>query len=120
MGAEIVEVLGELVTCKVTGKLTAEELLVAQREVSGIIQSKGRIRLLIIVEDFEGWERSPDWEDSSFQEQHDAHIERMALVGEKKWEELASAFVGKDLREFPIEHFEPGDMGRALRWLGKK
>ena len=120
MSAEIIEVLGDLVTCKVTGRLTSAELQALQQATAPIIQSKGQVRLLILVEDFQGWERGAAWEDFSFQEENDSHIERMALVGDKKWEELAAAFIGKGLREFPIEHFGPSEAGEALRWLGKK
>lgn len=120
MGAEMTEVLGDLVTCKVTGKLTSAELRALQQAAAPIIQSKGKVRLLVLVEDFQGWERSAGWEDFSFQQENDAHIERMALVGDKKWEELAEAFVGKGLRDFPIEYFGPSETSPALRWLAGK
>jgi SpoIIAA-like len=120
MGAEMVEVLGDLVTCKVSGKLTSAELRAVQQSAAPIIQSRGKVRLLVLVEDFQGWERSSEWADFSFQQENDAHIERMALVGEEKWEELAEAFVGKGLRDFPIEYFGPGEASRALRWLAGK
>lgn len=116
----MVDVLGDLVTCKVTGMLTSAELHALQQAVAPIIQSKGKVRLLVLVEDFQGWERGPGWEDSTFQQENDAFIERMALVGDKKWEELAEAFVGKGLRDFPIDYFGPGEASKAMRWLAGK
>jgi hypothetical protein len=119
MGAEIVEVLGDLLTCKVTGRLSEQELAVVQNEVTAIIRQHDSVRILIITEDFEGWERGKEWDDFTFLSENDGKIERMAIVGEKKWEELTGAFVAKDLRAFPIEYFLPTDVGAALRWLGR-
>ena len=119
MGAQIVDVVGDLVTCKVWGTLTQAELGTLQREASAIMQTRTSIRLLVIVEHFQGWERG-EWEDFAFQATHDAKIERMALVGDQRWEELTEAFVGKGLREFPIDYFAPPDLGKALRWLARE
>ena len=118
MGARIVDVVGDLVTCKFWGTLTQLELATIQRETSAIIESKDSIGLLVIVEDFQGWERG-EWEDFSFQDENDPKIARMALVGEQRWEDLAEAFVGKGLRAFPIEYFQPSELSQALRWLAK-
>jgi hypothetical protein len=119
MGAQIVDVVGDLVTCKVWGTLTQTELAAIQLDASGIMQARGSIRLLVIVESFQGWERG-EWENYSFQAQHDAKIESMAVVGDQRWEELTEAFVGKGLREFPIEYFAPSELGQALRWLARE
>lgn len=120
MSAEILEVLGQLLTCRVSGTLTQAELSALQRAAEPIIQATGKVRLLIVVEDFKGWERGAEWSDLSFQQENDAYIERMALVGDKKWEVLAEAFTGKGFRDFPIEYFEAGEVGRAFRWLSEK
>ena len=37
----------------------------------------------------------------------DVHIERMAIVGERQWEELALLFTAQGLRTFPIQYFGP-------------
>jgi hypothetical protein len=30
-----------------------------------------------------------------------------------------NAFIGKGLREFPVERFDPSDKAEALEWLGQ-
>ena len=63
---------------------------------------------LALTENFKGWERGGSWDDFSFQSDQDVHIERMAIVGERQWEELALLFTAKGLRTFPIRVFRPG------------
>ena len=43
----------------------------------------------------------------------------MAIVGERKWEDLALLFTAKGLRPFPIEYFEPKTMTEAQDWLAR-
>ncbi len=59
--------------------------------------------MLVLTDNFEGWERGGAWNDFSFSDS-DASIERMAIVGDRKWEDLALLFTAKGLRAFPIEY----------------
>lgn len=43
----------------------------------------------------------------------------MAIVGDKKWEDLALIFTAKGLRKFPIEYFEPAQIAHARAWLAE-
>ena len=117
MAAELFELSGALLMLIVSGKLSHAELTGMQREAARALQKHAKARILVLAEDFQGWEREGDWSDLSFQEQNDAKIERMALVGDKRWKELALAFVGQGLREFPIEYFEHGEVAKARAWL---
>jgi len=109
-----------IITVKVAGKLTQPEMARAQREAIGIIKRQGKIRVLVVTENFQGWDGSGNWEDVSFQMEHDSQIERMAIVGEKRWENLALMFAGKGFREFPVEYFQPDSLALARAWLAGK
>lgn len=117
MSAEIISNFNGIVTCRISGILTQSELRRRQKEVIAIIGREGGIRLLILCEDFQGWDKASDWEDVSFQSQSDPYINKMALVGDRKWEDLALMFTGKGFREFPIEYFESHDIEKARAWL---
>jgi hypothetical protein len=60
-----------------------------QEAIVASIRRQGKVRFLIIADGFQGWEKDGDWGDLSFQIKNDPHIEKMAIVGEKKWEDLA-------------------------------
>jgi hypothetical protein len=117
MGAEIVDTSNGIVTVKVAGRLTEPELAAVQSRAAEIIRRQGKIRLLILAEAFEGWQRGGEWSDFSMQERNDPYIEKMAIVGEKRWEDLALMFTAKGLRPFPIEYFTPGELAKARIWL---
>ena len=106
MSADIVSIDGDLVTARITGTLTQAELGALQKATGEIIRKQGRTRLLVLVEAFVGWEPGATWGDFTFQVQHDASVERMAIVGEKKWADLVLLFTSQGLRPFPIEYFD--------------
>jgi hypothetical protein len=98
------------------GQLTQSELTRLQKAAADIIRAQGRIRILILAEQFTGWERG-DWDDFSFQSEFDPLIEKMAIVGDRRWEDLALLFTAKGLRRFPIEYFATVDLEKARAWL---
>ena len=116
MGAEILSHADGVLTLKVNGTLTQPELASLQRAAAEVIRKGGKWRLLVVTENFAGWERGGAWDDFSFSE-NDAGIERMAIVGERKWQDLALLFTAKGLRAFPIEYFEPAQLAAARTWL---
>jgi len=117
MSAEIIDVSGGILTMRITGKLTYPELRAAQKLAATILESQSKMTILVLADDFQGWERGGDWGDLSFQIEHDPSIQKMAVVGERKWEELALIFVGKGFRQFPVEYFPPDDLAKARLWL---
>jgi hypothetical protein len=117
MSAQVEYASDGVVTLKVSGTLTESELLQAQQAMAKIIRSRGKVRILVVTENFSGWEKGRDWADLSFQEEFDPCIEKMAIVGEQRWEELAMLFVASGLRTFPIEYFTSGELDQALAWL---
>jgi len=119
MSVEIIGNADGIVTVKVAGKLSQPEIARAQQQAIGIITRQGKIRILVIAENFQGWEGGGNWDDVSFQADHDKHIERMAVVGQKRWEDLTLIFVAKGYREFPIEYFQPDDLPKARAWLAQ-
>lgn len=119
MSAEIIDHHGGVVTVKISGMLTQPELTALQQSVSGFIEREGGIRILVVCENFHGWAKDGDWGDVSLQSKGDAFIKKMALVGEKKWEDLALMFTGKGLRKFPIAYFEPSEHDQAQAWLSE-
>ena len=66
----------------------------------------------MLAQEFQGWDKG-DWSDISFQTEYDRYIEKMAVVGEKKWADLAMMFIGKGLRRVQIEFFADEEMART-------
>ena len=118
MPHEIIGTSGNVIASRVSGKLRHSDLSRLQSSAIELIRRQGRIRILVLAEGFQGWEESGDWGDVSFQMQHDRDIERIALVGDRKWEDLVSAFVGKGIRTVDIRFFNPSEIDEAKTWIG--
>lgn len=115
-----VEVLGfseRVISLKATGKLTETELAAAQQATAGLIRKHGKVRILVDTGDFNGWAQGGSWDDFSFEEEFDPYIEKMAFVGDRRWEELVLVFSNEALRQFPIEYFASSDSEQARAWI---
>ena len=120
MAVKIVDTSDGVLTVEFTGLLKKSELEQAQKAAIDLIQKHGKVSLFAIAKDFQGWAKEGDWGDLSFQAKYDKHIEKIAIVGEKKWEDLALAFTAKGFRPVAIEYFLPGDLAKARAWLAAK
>ena len=117
MSYEILDNSGGVVTIRLSGKLTYAEFVEGQKKLGEIIRQQGRSRGLVLIENYLGNEKEGDWGNVSFQAKYDQFIEKMAIVGDRKWEDEALLFTGKGVRRVPIEYFEPADLAKAKAWL---
>ena len=44
-------------------------------------------------------------------------IERIAIVGDRRWQDLTMMFASADLRRAPVEFFPEHEVARARAWL---
>jgi uncharacterized protein YpiB (UPF0302 family) len=74
--------------------------------------------VLVILEDFKGWERGVDWGDMDFFVEHEHQIEKIAIVADPKWEAETLAFAGAGFHRAPVKFFPKGQLTMARAWLG--
>jgi hypothetical protein len=117
MPCEIVEKEESLITIKISGVLKRSELAQMERVAIEAMGPGRKIKFLILTESFQGWDNKSNWEDVSFQSEYDEQIEKIAIVGEKRWQDLAEAFVGKGLRSMEIRYFTPSETAMARIWI---
>jgi hypothetical protein len=117
MGCEIVEEKEGQFTFRISGKLKRAELARTQAAAAESMRSGMTVRFLVLTQDFQGWEGTDGWEDLSFQTRFDWQIEKIAIVGEKRWQELAEVFAGKGLRPVEIRYFTPSEAPTARVWV---
>jgi len=108
---------GNLAVFRVSGQLGKTEFDRAQSECEAMIQKVGKIKMLVLLDNFLGWERAEGWEDMSFTERNDPFIDKLAIVGDAEWRDLVYAFTGKGFRPVSIEYFEGGQEPAARNWL---
>lgn len=110
---------GNILGFKMTGKLHDEDYKQFVPVVEAAIKAQGKVRLLAQFEDFHGWDLHALWDDTKFATQHCADVERIALVGEKKWEEWM-ARVCKPFTLAKLRYFESKDVEAAWQWLTRE
>jgi hypothetical protein len=105
-----------IIAVRATGKLSKADYEHFVPEVERLIKQEGKIRLLFEMHDFHGWEPGALWEDIKFDVKHFADIERIALVGEEKWEEWMASFC-KPFTRATIRYFNQGQGAQARAWI---
>jgi hypothetical protein len=119
MGATIEREEGNLRILRITGLLRKSEwdsALAAEAEHWG---PETRVKVLVIVEDFKGWERGADWGDMDFFVEHDHQIKKIAIVADPKWKLETLMFAGAGFRRAPVKFFPWNQLGPARAWLNK-
>jgi hypothetical protein len=105
---------------KVSGKLTDEDYKAFVPQIEKIIQEFGRISLLLELDDFHGWDLGAAWDDFKFGMKHIKDFKRVAIVGDKKWEEWM-AKLAKPFMRAEVKYFDGSQLQDAWGWLhGKK
>ena len=117
MACEIIRTDGAVLYAKISGIMRIADLQSLQSAGMGILKQGIKARLLVTLENFQGWEKGADWGDIGFQISHGKDIEKMAFVGDAKWKDDVFAFVGKGLRSTQIEFFSPSALKEADSWI---
>jgi hypothetical protein len=97
--------------------LRQREFEQCQEQVLHEASRVGPVRLLFVLDRFEGWDSQDNWQDLTFFVRHGDAIERIAIVGEERWRDLALMFAAADLRKAPVEYFAEQDFVKARNWL---
>lgn len=104
---------------EIRGLLRQPELESAQQAILGQMLRLGSVRLLFVLDGFEGWESTDNWRDLGFYVKHGNAIERIAIVGAERWRDLALMFAAADLRTAPVQYFAPEAAAEARAWLSQ-
>ncbi len=99
-----------------SGKLTKEDYQHFVPVVEAAIEKHGKIRFLVALRDFHGWSAGALWEDMKFDWKHFSDIDRLALVGDKKWEAGMAVFC-RPFTRAKIKYFDLADIDQAREWM---
>ncbi|MEX1026979.1 MAG: STAS/SEC14 domain-containing protein [Candidatus Paceibacterota bacterium] len=117
MSFEIEEIAdGKVIEVAISGKLTQEAYDAFVPLTEQRIKQFGKVRMLVIMHDFHGWDAGALWEDIKFDIRHFRNIERLAMVGEKKWEKGMTIFC-RPFTTAKIQYFDLADLEAARHWI---
>jgi hypothetical protein len=103
------------VVVRISGILQPDEVAEAQNAALEIIREHGKVSALIILDQFEGWERTSHWGDLTLLTKLDSNTEKIAIVGEERWRDDMLMFEAAGLRQSEISYFN--DEAAARAWL---
>jgi hypothetical protein len=106
----------DTVCVRASGKLRDADFVMLFALIDAAVADRGKIRLLIELHDFRGWDLHGLWDDLKFHTTRSANIERIAYVGDKTWEKwlinMARVFPGTAIR-----YFDASEMDAVRAWL---
>ena len=108
---------GKVLEVEVSGKLVHDDYQRFVPEFERLVQQHGKIRVLFEMVDFHGWEAAALWDDVKFDLKHFSDIERLAIVGDKKWEKGMSVFC-RPFTTAQIRYFDRAAISEARAWIG--
>ena len=115
-----IESEGKGVFClRIRGLLRNDDVRACQVGLIKEMTDDQPVRLLFVLEAFEGWEPSAKWSDLAFYATYGDRIDRIAIVGPLRWRSETLIFALAELRRAPV-HFFPSAAGAeasARAWL---
>ena len=107
---------GAVVGYKVLGKVTAEDYQELEPAIQLLVDKYDSVYLLLDLQEFAGEEVKAWLPDLKFGHRFHDKIEKMAIVGDKRWQKwlaaLASPWYAHDTR-----FFHPDETDKAWAWL---
>lgn len=107
---------GKVIATKAIGKLTKSDYEILIPILTNRLQDYKKIRWYFEMENFTGWELKAFWQDVKFDAQHADDFEKIAMVGEKKWQEWMADLM-KPFTEAEVKFFDLKDRNVALEWI---
>ncbi len=105
---------------KVTGRVTADEIAAFLPQIERAIGDRGKrtIGILADLSAMTGAEWAARWKEIEFLSRYADHIERVAVVGAKKWEELkAEVLAGTVLIQAETRYYPMDQILHAWHWV---
>lgn len=103
---------------QVSGKVTAEDYEVLIPQLDQAIAASGKINMLVVMGDFEGWggldAAKADYKLGTHQYRQ---VEKAAFIGDKKWQEWMVKIMDPFTRRTEERFFDLDQLEEAWQWV---
>lgn len=107
-----------VIATKATKKLTENDYNQLLPLLKDKLTQYQKIRWYFEMEDFDGWELKAFWEDVKFDAKHRNDFDKVAMVGEKKWEKLMTDLM-RPFTSAEVKYFDISEKDVAMHWINK-
>ena len=105
-----------LIATEASGKLTAKDIEKIHPLIHAILDRGMKVRWYFEMKDFDGWDVKGFWEDLKMDAAHAKDYEKIAMVGNKKWQNWITKFM-KPFTNAEIKFFDLKDKETAKQWI---
>src|SRR5271166_1836753 len=106
----------KVVGLKLSGKLHDEDYRRFVPMIESILTAEGKVRLFVQFEEFQGRDMHAAWDDFKFGLSHYSDFERIAMVGDRRWEKWMAS-VCKPFTKAKLKYFDRSEVDAAWTWL---
>jgi len=107
---------GKVLKIELSGKLHKSDYRHFVPIVEKAVKEHGKVRMLVQMHHFHGWDAGALWEDVKFDVQHFNQIERIAVVGNADWEKWM-AIICWPFTTATIRYFSDDRLAEAETWI---
>lgn len=105
-----------LIATKAEGKLTEKDVGKVHPLIHNILNTGKKVRWYFEMVDFTGWETTAFWKDMKMDMKHANDYEKIAMVGEKKWQDWMAQFM-EPFTSAEVKYFDVSQKEEALNWI---
>lgn len=107
----------KIVGFKLSGRLRHEEYRAFMPALEAALATEGKLRIFVQFEDdFQGVGLRTVWDDIRFATKHAMDFERIALIGDGRWETWLASFC-KPFTRATVKHYKASEVAHAWAWL---
>ena len=110
---------GKTLAVHVSGKLVKADYADFVPAFDRLVLRRGKVRVLLDMSAFQGWDAAAVWEDFKVDVKHFNDIDRLAMVGEKRWQEWM-ATICRPFTTATVKYFDHAQADEARKWLNAK
>jgi len=106
----------KIIGFKLSGQLHDQDYKVFVPAVEAALASGGEWCLFAQLEDLHGWDLHAAWDDIRFGMKHYSDFARIAVVGDRKWEDWMAQLC-KPFTKATVRYFDVSEVEAAWAWL---
>jgi hypothetical protein len=107
----------QLAEIHISGVFQRTEMASFEKEIAPRMDAGERPRVLVLLENFGGWQKGEDWNNFDFMFSYGDKIAKIAICGAGTKEAEVKAFTGAGLRPTPVQFFAADEADAARTWL---
>lgn len=106
----------KIVGFKLSGRLHDKEYRALMPDLEASLVTEGKLRAFVQCEDFHGVDMGTVWQDIRFATKHYSGFERIAVVGDGRWETWLARFC-RPFTRATVRQYKAAEVAHAWAWL---